>query len=218
MAKINNSNLYLVISSEYGLGRPPYEIADSAIKGGVDIIQLREKNKAKEELLKLSSRISELCRKSGVTFIINDDPFIARDSNADGVHLGQQDLQKYGIGSTRKILGDNKIIGVSTHSPEELLEADKAGADYLAYGPIFPTKTKDYHIGTKEIRKVLGLTKKPLFFIGGINLTNINEILGEGAKGIALIRGILEAEDITEAAKNFKRILKDGEERNNHKG
>lgn len=218
MTKIKDYNLYLVISSEYGLGRSSYEIAEHAIRGGVDIIQLREKNKSKEDLLKLSREISELCKRNTVTFIVNDDPFIARDSNADGVHLGQQDLEKYGIDLTRKILGGNKIIGVSTHSSEELLKADKAGADYLAYGPIFPTKTKDYYIGTKKIKRVLVLTKKPVFLIGGINLTNINEILGEGAKGVALIRGILEADDITETTRKFKRMLKDEEERNKHKG
>lgn len=204
MSKICDYNLYLVISEEYGLGRNAMEIAELAISGGVDIIQIREKNKARDELVKLAGELSKLCKEKYVTFIMNDDPLIAKESRADGVHLGQGDMLRYSISKTRNILGKGKIIGVSTHSLAELNRANKEDVDYIAYGPIFPTKTKDYFFGTKDIKEVLRIARKPVFFIGGINLSNLDEILKEGAKNIAVIRGIIQAEDIIGSTRNFK--------------
>ena len=204
MLKIDDYSLYLVISEEYGLGRGAVEIAKLAISGGVDIIQMREKNKDRDELVKLACELSSLCKKKRVIFIVNDNPLIARESDASGVHLGQEDLLKYSISETRKILGKGKIIGVSTHSLAELKNAGEEDIDYIAYGPIFPTKTKDYFLGTKDIKEVLRIAKKPVFFIGGIDLSNLDEILEQGVKNIAVIRSIIQAEDIIVMARNFK--------------
>ncbi len=140
-------------------------------------------------------------------FIVNDDPLIAKESDASGVHLGQEDMRKYTITEARNIIGKGKIIGVSTHSVAELERANKDDVDYIAFGPIFPTKTKNYFIGTKDIKEVLRVAKKPLVFIGGINLSNLDEILGQGGKNIALIRNIIQAEDIMGMARNFKNRL-----------
>ena len=204
MHKIKNYSLYLVISEECGLGRSAVEIAGLAISGGVDIIQMREKNKTRDELVKLACELSNLCEEKRVMFIVNDDPLIARESGANGVHLGQEDMLRYSITGARNILGKGKIIGVSTHSLAQLNRANEEDVDYIAYGPIFPTKTKDYFLGTKDIKEVLRLAKKPVFFIGGINLSNLDEILKEGAKNIAMIRGIIQAEDIIGRARSFK--------------
>lgn len=200
--------LYLVITEECGNGRNALEIAKAAIAGGVDIIQMREKDKPQEELIKLGKRLAELCKDKGVIFIANNDPFIAKDSGADGLHLGQEDIKRYPLKEARKVLGPDKIIGISTHSMEQFIRANGEDFDYIAFGPIFETKTKDYFIGADDVGEVARIAKKPVFFIGGINLSNIGDILKRGAGRIALIRGITEAEDITSKTKEFKDILK----------
>ncbi len=212
MLKIDDYSLYLVISEEYGLGRSAVEIAKLAISSGVDIIQMREKSKARDELVKLACELSSLCKEKRVIFIVNDDPLIARESGASGVHLGQEDMRKYSLTETRKIIGNGKIIGVSTHSLAELKNANEDDVDYIAYGPIFPTEAKKYFLGTKDIKEVLKIAKKPVVFIGGINLSNLDEILKQGAKNIAMIRGIIRAEDIIGRVRNFKdRLIKEKE-------
>ncbi|MDP3788798.1 MAG: thiamine phosphate synthase [Candidatus Omnitrophota bacterium] len=207
MGKIKDHSLYLVISEECGKGKTALEIAAFAISGGVDIIQLREKNRSRNEIVKIGRELSGLCKDKGVIFIVNDDPAIAGEAGADGVHLGQEDIVRNPIKESRKILGEDRIIGISTHSIEQFKAANDENVDYIAFGPIFPTKTKDYFLGADGIEKVLSIAKKPVFFIGGIDLSNIGEVLGKGAKNIALIRGILEAEDITSQVKKFKRLL-----------
>src|SRR3989338_1292945 len=178
MFKIDDYSLYLVISEEFGLGKSPLEIAGLAVSGGVDIIQMREKNKPKDGLLRLATGLSELCREKRVTFIVNDDPHIAKESNADGVHLGQTDRKKYSLPEARRIVGSSSLIGVSTHSLAELKEANSDNnVDYIAYGPVFATVTKNYFLGVHDVKEALKIAKKPLVFIGGVNLSNLDEIL-----------------------------------------
>jgi thiamine-phosphate pyrophosphorylase len=209
MPKIKDYSLYLVISEECGLGKSPVEIAEQAISGGVDIIQMREKNMDRDKLLKLAYELSDICKANNVTFIVNDDPLIAKVVDASGVHLGQEDLKKYSVRAAREIIGKDKIIGVSTHSLAEFNKANDDDVDYIAYGPIFPTKTKDYFLGKSDIRGVMSIAKKPLVFIGGINLSNLDKVLVEGARTIAVIRGIIQSDDIRSAARDFKnRIIK----------
>ncbi|MFA6320241.1 MAG: thiamine phosphate synthase [Candidatus Omnitrophota bacterium] len=207
MSKLKEHNLYLVLSGECGKGRPAAEIARLAISGGVDILQMREKTLPRSELKELGSELRKICYGSRVKFIVNDDPVLAGELNADGVHLGQDDLKKYSLEDTRKLLGTDKIVGISTHSLEQFKEANESDIDYIAFGPVFPTKTKDYFIGTEDVEEVLRLAKKPIVFIGGINLDNMDILLGKGAKNIALIRAILEAPDIEKAAADFKKKL-----------
>lgn len=218
MYKINDYSLYLVISEECALGRHPDEAANAAISGGVDIIQMREKNKTKEELLTLGAALANLCKESNKLFIVNDNALLAKEVEASGVHLGQEDIQKFSIGLVRKIIGTKAIIGLSTHCFEQFEEANNnENINYIAFGPVFPTKTKNYFIGTKEIEKVLRSAVKPVFFIGGINLSNIDELLNLGAKNIALIRGILEAKDIKAQSAAFKKKLMQGDVFYGHK-
>jgi len=217
MGKIKNNSLYLIITEEYGRGRSAAEIAKKAIAGGVDMIQMREKNRPREELIKIGKSIAALCGDKNVTFIVNDNPLLAKELGADGVHLGQEDMKLYPINKVRKLIGKNKIVGLSTHSLDQLAKANEDDCDYIAFGPIFPTKTKDYSIGTKDVRRVLEIAGKPVFFIGGINLSNIDTLLGKGAKNIAVIRAMLEADDIKTMAEDFKcRLTENRKERVRH--
>ena len=202
-----DKSLYLVLSEECSKGRPAIEIARLAISGGIDILQMREKARSRDELMKLGRELCAVCKENNVKFIVNDDPTIAKETGADGVHLGQEDLKKYSVEETRKLLGPDKIIGVSTHSVGQFEKANAGGFDYIAFGPIFPTKTKDYFIGTDSIEGIVKIANRPVVFIGGINLSNIDNILQKGGRNIALIRAILEAEDLVETTKRFKEKL-----------
>jgi len=217
MQIMNNHNLYLVISSEYIPGdKAPLEIAELAIKGGIDILQMREKNALRAEILILGKNYLKICRKNNVLFIINDDPRLVKEIDADGLHIGQEDFSRYTMRELRDILG-NKIIGISTHSIEQFQKANDQDFDYISFGPIFPTKTKDYFIGLKEVEKVLKVALKPVVFIGGINIDNVDILLGKGAKNIALIRDIIQADNITQRVNLFKQKMVEPRGKNDNK-
>jgi thiamine-phosphate pyrophosphorylase len=192
---------------------PLMHVACHAIDGGIDILQMREKRKSREELLSLGHILAALCKKNGVTFIVNDDPLLARELEADGVHLGQEDLRKYPVNMVRQLIGQDKIIGLSTHSLEQFHLANLADVDYLAFGPIFPTRTKNYHIGIGDVSKVLQTALKPVVFIGGIDTNNLDALLAKGALNIALIRDIMQAQDIVSRTKWYKSRLMINEKR-----
>ena len=208
MMKIRANNLYLIITEEYGRGRSVSEIAESAIAGGVDMIQLREKSKSLRRIIKTAKLLKDFCERSGTAFIVNDDPLLARDIDADGVHLGQEDMKHFTVHDARKLLGKKKIIGVSASSIEEVRKANTEEIDYIGFGPVFPTTVKEGCLGVKCIQKILAASKKPIFFIGGINLTNIDELLDRGASNVAVIRAISEADDIKSAVETFKKKLR----------
>ncbi|MBU1083777.1 MAG: thiamine phosphate synthase [Candidatus Omnitrophica bacterium] len=157
--------------------------------------------------MELGNILSLICVRGGVTFIVNDDPEIAKEVNADGVHLGQEDLKKWPLHKVRSILEKNKIIGISTHSLRQFTEAEASDCDYIAFGPIFGTKTKDYSIGTCDIEKIAASSKKPVVFIGGIDLENVGAVTRRGGKNIAVIRSIMHADDVEETVKAFKAKL-----------
>jgi thiamine-phosphate pyrophosphorylase len=208
MNKIKDNILYLVLSSEYARQRPIYDIAELAIDAGIDMLQMREKDLPEDGLISLGRRLQSLCRKKAIPFIVNDNPYIAQKINADGLHLGQEDIKRYPLARARALLGKEKIIGLSTHSVYEFSLANEQDFDYIAYGPIFPTKTKDYNIGAKDIEAILRISKKPVVFIGGIDISNIDILILQGAKNIAVIRAITEAQDIAGAARLLKDRLK----------
>jgi thiamine-phosphate pyrophosphorylase len=208
---LKNRNLYLVTGEECSRGRTTLEVVQAAISGGVDIVQMREKTAAGSELRELGEELSVICRDNGVIFIVNDDPYLARAVGAHGVHLGQEDIKKYPVELARDILGTGGIIGLSTHSAEEAKAGSESGADYIAFGPVFPTKTKDYFIGTAGIPEVMGFSDIPVVVIGGINGKNIEEVLSLGARNVAMIRHITEANDIKAETMNIRqRILSAG--------
>ena len=207
--KIKNNSLYLVITEKYAHNKTSLGIASNAIDGGVDIIQMREKDKTPKELYVLGEELNKLCKKNNVIFVVNDNPYLAKKIGADGVHLGQEDIKKYPIKMVRELLGKERIIGVSTHSVKEFKELQKEDVDYLAFGPIFETKTKDYCIGTKDIEKIIEKARKPVVFIGGINKTNCKEIIDKGAKTVGLIREIVASNNIEEATREMKKVISD---------
>jgi thiamine-phosphate pyrophosphorylase len=204
MRTIKDRSLYLIISEECCAGRSPLEIARAAVAGGVDILQMREKNRSLRELVALGNGLSGICKSGGAMFIVNDDPALVRIVGADGVHLGQEDIRRFSLKMAREMIGPERIIGLSTHSPGQFEKAMGEDIDYAAFGPVFPTKTKDYNIGTGDIARVAALARKPVFFIGGIELSNVDEILGRGGRNIALIRGIAEAGDPEAMARELK--------------
>ena len=204
---IKDGSLYLVLSEEYGGAKPLMRIAQDATAGGVDILQMREKHKSPEELIGLGRRLASLCKENGVTFVVNDDPLLAGKLEADGVHLGQEDIRQYPVNTVRQMIGADKIIGLSTHCLEQFQRANQMDVDYVAFGPLFPTKTKSYHIGTGDVSRVLQTALKPVVFIGGINTDNLDLLLAAGASNIALIRDIMQAEDVAARTKWYKNRL-----------
>jgi thiamine-phosphate pyrophosphorylase len=204
---IKERSLYLVTGADVSAGRTTVEVVKRALQGGVDIVQMREKRLGREGLAALGAELGALCGERGAVFIVNDDPYIARECGASGVHLGQEDLKSFSLTRTREIIGTHGVIGVSTHSYEEFRVANAADVEYIAFGPVFPTKTKDYFIGAGDIERVTREAVKPVFFIGGINEGNIKEILDRGGRNVAVIREITEAADITAKVRRLKSLI-----------
>jgi thiamine-phosphate pyrophosphorylase len=204
MHTIKNHTLCFVLSSEYTRENNPLGTARQAIDAGIDMLQMREKHLSQDKQILLGEQLLSLCRKKPIPFIVNDNPYLAEKINADGVHLGQEDLRQYPISLAREILGHKKIVGVSTHSIAEFKAASEQDFNYIAFGPVFPTKTKDYHIGIGNIEEVLSISSKPVIFIGGINLSNVHQLRKKGVKNIAAIRAIAEADDIASTVKALK--------------
>ena len=200
-----NNKLYVITESAISKGRSNEFVVKEAIKGGAEIIQLREKQWDKNKVKEEAKKLLKICRENNVLFIVNDYVDAALEIGADGVHLGQLDMP---ISEARRICGNKLIIGLSTHSVEQAVKADKEDADYITIGPIFNTRAKDYTVGQGIIKRVLRKIKKPLIAIGGINKDNINSILGQGAKSVAVISAVAGAEDVREAASELVRKIK----------
>ncbi len=200
--------LYVIIDRKSSRGRDLAYIAEEAITGGADIIQLRDKESSAGEILKAGRAIRDLARRKKVPFIVNDRVDIAVALDADGVHLGQDDLP---IEAARSILGKERLIGLSTHSLSQALDAQERGADYIGVGPVFSTPTKpDYRaVGIDLIKEVGDKIKIPFVVIGGIDESNIGEVLAAGARRVAVVRAVCDAEDVRSAAKRLKERLKD---------
>jgi thiamine-phosphate pyrophosphorylase len=202
-----DANLYLVTGEECSAGRTTLEVVEAAIRGGVDMVQMREKHLSPKDLRELGIRLSELCAKNDVKFIVNDDPRLAKEVGADGVHLGREDVEKWSLASAREFVGQDGIIGISTHSVEEAAAGSLSDADYIAFGPVFFTKTKDYFIGTGGIPEVLRISSKPVVIIGGICSDNIDELFSLGVRNIAMIRHITAAPDIELRVREIKQRM-----------
>ena len=188
-----NNKLYVITESAISKGRSNEFIVKEAIKGGAEIIQLREKEWGKDKIKNEAIKLLKICRENDVLFIVNDYVDIALEIGADGVHLGQADMS---IEEARKICGDKLIIGLSTHSVEQAIKAEKDGADYITIGPIYKTRVKDFTVGTSIIKEIVNKINKPLIAIGGININNIDSVLQQGVKSIAVISAVVSAEDV----------------------
>lgn len=197
--------LYLILDQQCTT-RNIISVAQDAVEAGVDIIQYREKVLSKKDSLAIAEKLRKITKDAGVTFIINDDPAVALAVDADGVHLGQEDIP---VDSARKILGKDKIIGISTHNMEEVTEAKKLDVDYIAFGPIFqsPTKMVTSPHGIEGLKQIRAEVSVPLIVIGGITQENASAVINAGADAVAVISAILSATDIKKAVLEFKIIL-----------
>jgi thiamine-phosphate pyrophosphorylase len=173
------------------------------------LIQFRDKHASSGQLYATCLELKELLRDSGCSLIVNDRADVARATDAEGVHLGQLDLP---VEMARRVLVSGKLIGCSTHSLGQVIEADRSTADYIAFGPIFPTASKDNPdpvVGLEGLREARRVTRKPLVAIGGITLQNAPELLAAGADSVAVIGDLLNAPDIGTRAQEFLSILGD---------
>lgn len=175
------------------------------LRAGVRWVQYRDKERSKREIHEEAVRLRRLTNDYDAVFIVNDYPDIALCTNADGVHLGQDDLP---FREARKIMGEDKIIGISTHALEQAIEAERCGADYIGFGPVFHTLTKDAGspMGTALLREVKKNVRIPVVAIGGINLENIRSVLDTGVDAVAVASAILKG-DIENDARIFMEII-----------
>ncbi len=187
--------LYGVTDSQWLEGRSLYEVVKEALDGGATTIQLREKSISDQEFLALAQQIIPLCKSYKVPLIINDNVNVAAACDCEGVHVGQGDMC---LKEVRKLLGDNKIIGVSTHSVEEAITAQSDGADYIGVGAVFSTSTKgDANSVSKELlSEICSSVQIPVCAIGGISASNIQELKSTGIDGVAVVSAIFAAKDI----------------------
>ena len=196
-------DIYPVTCERLSQGRSNLEVLRAVIQGGSKIIQLREKNYSKRDLYYLALKFREITTRAGVLLIINDHVDIALAVDADGVHLGQEDLPV----QVARMLAPELLIGASTHSLEQALQAEKDGADYINIGPIFPTRTKKgvkSVLGAEAIAKISPHIKVPFTVMGGIREDNIEEVLAKGARRVAMVSAITKAADIAGKVKFLK--------------
>jgi thiamine-phosphate pyrophosphorylase len=199
-------SLYVILDRAAAAGRDLVEILDAVIAGGARMVQLREKTWPSGQLLPLAERLRERCRRAGVTFVMNDRVDLAVVLEADGVHLGQDDLPPR---RARPLLRPGMILGVSTHDVEQARRAQAEGADYVAVGAMFPTVTKpDFElVGPALVRAVRPEIRVPLVGIGGITPRNAGEVIRAGADGVAVISAVCAAPDPAAATRDFLRAI-----------
>ena len=200
--------LYAVTDRAWVGKQSLYEQVESALKGGATCVQLREKELDEESFLKEAMEISALCKQYGVPFFVNDNVDIAIKCKADGIHVGQEDME---AAQVRQRVGDDMIIGVSVHSVEEALEAVKNGADCLGLGAVFSTSTKtDVDLLPREtLRDICDAVDIPVVAIGGINKSNISQLAGTGIDGVALVSAIFAADDIESECRELRKLSED---------
>lgn len=206
--RLSAARLYLVTDQELSENHDTPKTIEEALKGGVDIIQLREYSLDDSRLLTMARQIREVTRAHNALFIVNNRPDIAKLSEADGVHLGQDDLP---VAEARKILGQDGIVGVSTHSLDQAKKAAADGADYIGVGPVYPTQTKKNVVPAVTLDYVKQAASSgfnlPFFAIGGIKLHNLEEVLKAGARRVAVVTGIVKTLNVQKVAGEFKEIL-----------
>lgn len=200
--------LYAVTDRHWLNGRSLNEVVKESLDGGVTFVQLREKELDDETFLKEAKELQSLCGEYHVPFVINDNVDIAMKINADGVHVGQSDME---AGDVRSKLGPDKIIGVSAATVEQAVLAEKRGADYLGVGAVFPTGSKDdaVDVSHETLKAICEAVSIPVIAIGGISKKNIHELSGSGICGVAVISSIYAAGGIKKAAQELRTAAED---------
>lgn len=200
--------LYAVTDRHWLNGETLYSQVEKALKGGATFMQLREKELDEEHFLKEAKELKELCARYSVPFVINDNVEIAVAMDADGVHVGQSDME---AGDVRERLGKDKIIGVSAQTVEQALLAQKRGADYLGVGAVFQTGSKEDadDVSHETLKAICEAVDIPVIAIGGISKENVLELSGSGICGVAVISAIFGQPDIEDAARQLRKLTKE---------
>ena len=197
------SGLYIILDPSVYPARPLVEVLTAAAEAGASLFQYRNKTASMKKAYLETLELRQAAAKAGVLFIVNDRCDLALAVDADGVHLGQGDLP---LDLARKVMGPDKLIGISTHNPDQVREATAEKPDYLGFGPIFKPGSKQDHdpvVGLEGLRAMRSLTSLPVFAIGGIQTDQAGEVMRAGANGLAIISAILKASDISHAVKAF---------------
>ena len=200
----NNLLLYAVTDRSWVGGKTLYEQIEDALRGGVTLVQLREKALTEESFIDEAKSVKELCHRYGVPLIINDSVDVALKSGADGVHVGIEDAP---VAEIRKRVGKDFIIGATAKTVEQARTAENAGANYLGVGAVFPspTKTNAIRITKEQLNEICGVVSLPVVAIGGITFENMSELAGSKIDGIAVVSAIFSAENITEATAGLRK-------------
>ena len=202
-------SLYVITDRRLSGGKSHLEVMRAAIEGGATAIQLRDKDASTRELIEAGLALRELTRERGVTFIVNDRVDVALAVDADGVHVGQDDMPAR---LARKLVGPDKIVGVSASTLEEALRAEADGADYVSASPVFSTPTKTDTpppTGLEGLRAFVEAVHVPVIAIGGINEGNVEEVIKAGAAGVAVISAVVAASDIAAAARRLRQRIEE---------
>ncbi len=211
MANSVDFNLYLITDRNGSGGRDLVTVVEEALKGGVRAVQLREKDLSSRELFDLALRMRDVTGHYGARLFINDRADIALAVDADGVHLGEQSIP---ADMARKVLGSKRLIGVSCHGPAGAATARDGGADFITYGPVFPTPSKAAYgppLGMDSLRETAARLGIPVFALGGMNGGNLREAIAAGARGVAMISAIIAAEDPQKEARRLVSLVAAGE-------
>lgn len=198
--------LYAVTDRSWLNGQTLFQQVEEALHGGVTFLQLREKDLAEEKFKAEALKIKELCQSYDVPFVLNDNVKLAIETDADGVHVGQTDMNP---GTVRTMIGQDKILGVTAESIEDALSAEAAGADYLGVGSVFPTSTKldaDL-ISIETLKEICSAVKIPVVAIGGITKDNLRQLTNTGIAGIAVVSAIFAQSNIKQATRELKDLL-----------
>ncbi len=209
MNSLGESRLYAILDLGYVAPANAESVTEELLRGGADLIQLRAKKLSAGEVRELAAKLHRLTSAAGVPFIINDHPEIAHDLPVEGLHLGQDDLA---LADARALVRrEDCWIGKSTHLLAQAVAAEKEGADYIGFGPLFATPTKPTYqpIGLHDIRRVHELVSVPIFCIGGIKLDNLPQVLAAGAKRVVIVSGLLQSADIAAATRAAKELLEE---------
>jgi thiamine-phosphate pyrophosphorylase len=200
--RLRTARLYFCCEARPG-GVDPEPLLSAALRGGVDIVQLREKSLPRREIELAAQTFRRLCDAHSALFVVNDDPDLARACDADGVHVGQDDMSP---GEARAALGADAIIGLSTHSEDQIAASAKEPVDHISVGPIWETPTKEGRpaVGLELISHAAAHAPHPFFAIGGIDASNAARVIGAGAERICVVRAICDAEDPTAAAEELR--------------
>jgi thiamine-phosphate pyrophosphorylase len=198
--RLEAARLYLVLETRAAAAVEP------ALRGGVDLVQLRDKEAPDEEVVAAGRELRDLCHLHGALFVVNDRPDLALACDADAVHLGQDDADPETV---RAEVGDTLAIGLSTHSPEQIAAAEASSADYFAVGPVHETPTKPGRpaVGLELVRHAAATASKPWFAIGGIDPSNAGEVAAAGARRVVVVRAIRDADDPEAAARALRSAL-----------